>query len=139
MLTPESLFLNWLFATWEKHMLTTTPAQIVLADAAQAALQAAATNASSTGWKTSEFWVSVASAAAGTAAIAILGASTGGIVSGILGAVAIGYAHSRGNVKAAALAGASAGLAAAAASSNVTAQMAAKVGENIINVQGGSK
>lgn len=113
-------------------MLTTTPAQVILTDAAQAALSAAAANASSPGWKTSEFWVSIGAAAAGSAAIAILGVSTGGIVSGIIGAVALGYAHSRGNVKAAALAGASAGLAAAAASSNVTAQMAAKVGQSVI-------
>lgn len=115
-------------------MLTNTVVRADLADAAQAALAVAATNASSTGFKTSEFWVSVLAAGGGTLATLLIPGVGGLILAGILAAGAGAYSHSRGNVKAAALAGASAGLAAAASSTNTTVSMAAKAGEAIIGV-----
>lgn len=109
-----------------------TSTQTALADAAQAALSAAATNAASTGVKTSEFWVYVLAAAGGTLATLLIPGVGGLALAGALTLGASTYAHSRGNVKAAALAGASAGLAAAASSANTTVMMAAKAGEAIL-------
>ena len=99
---------------------------------AQSALDAAATNAASTGVNTSEFWVYVLAAIGGTLATILLPGVGGLALAGILSVGAATYGHSRGNVKAAALAAASAGLAAAAASSNTTVAMAAKAGEAVI-------
>lgn len=70
------------------------------ASAAQASLHAAVATASKTGWKSSEFWVTVGGAGA-SAALAILVANPFGMIAA--GAVAAGvamYSASRGNVKA---------------------------------------
>lgn len=112
----------------------TTPTA-ALESAAQSAINAAAQNAASTGVKTSEFWVYVLAAAASTLATILIPGVGGAVLAGILGAGAAVYGHSRGNVKAAALAGASAGLAAAASSTNTTLAMAAKAGQTIIAAQ----
>lgn len=110
--------------------MTTT--QQAIQDAAQAALSSAATNAASTGVRTSEFWVYVLAAAGGTLATVLIPGVGGLALAGALTLGASTYAHSRGSVKAAALAGASAGLAAAASSANTTVAMAAKAGEAIV-------
>ena len=112
--------------------LTRVLADEALVDAAQSALQSAATNAASTGVRTSEFWVYVLAAGASTLATLLIPGIGGLVLAGILGAGAAAYGHSRGNVKAAALAGASAGLAAAASSSNTTLAMAAKTGSVLL-------
>jgi hypothetical protein len=109
----------------------TTP-QVALEQAAQSALSAAATNAASTGVKTSEFWVYVLAAAGGTLATLLIPGVGGLALAGILSVGAATYGHSRGNVKAAALAGAAAGLSAAASSTNTTVAMAAKTGVALI-------
>lgn len=108
--------------------------QDALQEAAQSALSAAATNAASTGVRTSEFWVYVGAAALGTLATLLIPGVGGLVLAGILSVGAATYGHSRGNVKAAALAGASAGLAAAASSSNTSVAMAAKAGSTLLAV-----
>ena len=109
----------------------TTPTA-ALESAAQSAINAAATNAASTGVNTSEFWVYVLAAAASTLATILIPGVGGPVLAGILGAGAAVYGHSRGNVKMSAIAAASAGLAAAASSTNTTVMAAAKAGDAIL-------
>jgi hypothetical protein len=100
-------------------MDTGTKPSVVLRDAAQAAALAAKQNAAKPGVKTSEFWLAVAGAGGAAAALALLPATAGAIVSGAIAAMVIGYAKSRGDVKAAALS-ALEGAAAAAAGAGGT-------------------
>ena len=104
-------------------MNATKPA-VVLRDAAEAALHAAAAQAGKSGVKTTEFWATVLGAGASVALGIVLPTPFGLIAAGAIAAGTAAYSFSRGNVKAALGAAAVNALGAAAKVPGVVGEVA---------------